>query len=256
MVDPLTSNTSTIERFFDKMAGERNAIFRSNPVLDYEQRVRSSTVIGLLNAKIGETILDVGCGNARDIKQIVGSGATVVGVDLSHEMINEAMREFTEAESVNVQLEIGDVTMLRFPAESFDKILCSEVIEHVPDLERAISEMYRVLKPGGYLVVSSPNRHSWYGFDRFVIWSKILRRKWDHPFDDWKSIREVHALLERHGFGVVGSTTACYLPGFVLTYKLPTWLQRVVVRCTEAADPIVSWAFPRAGYMLACSVKK
>ena len=256
MVDPRTSDTSTIKHFFDKMAGERNAIFRSNPVLDYEQRVRSSTVLGLLNAKIGETILDVGCGNARDIKQIVSSGATVVGVDSSQGMIDAAMRDLTEAESVNVQLEIGDVTMLRFPAESFDKILCSEVIEHVPDLERAISEMYRVLKPGGCLVVSSPNRHSWYGFDRFVIWSKILRRQWNHPFDDWKSIRELHALLERHGFGVVSSTTACYLPGFVLTYWLPTWLQRVVVRCTQAVDPIVSWSFPRTGYMLACGVKK
>src|SRR4051812_11817105 len=120
-----TADTSSIKHFFDELAIERDALFRANPVLDYEQRIRSSTVLRLLDAQRGETILDIGCGNARDIVPVLGAGATIVGVDLSEGMIAQARRDLAAAGYANVvEFEVGDATQLRFPAASFDKVLC------------------------------------------------------------------------------------------------------------------------------------
>ena len=247
---PMTApDASSIAHFFDDMAVDRNQILRSNPVLDHEQQVRSRTVLALLDAKPGETILDIGCGNARDIIPILRAGARIVGVDLSEGMIHHARLDLAAAGHRDVDLAVGDATLLKYPSASFDKILCSEVIEHVPDADAAVAEMSRVLKPGGTLVISTPNRSSWYGFDRYVLWRHVLRRTWNHPFDNWRTMRDLSALLESHGFQIQTKTTVCYLPGFMLTYWLPGVLQRAVVRVVSNTERLASRFAPTHGYM-------
>ena len=250
------TDPSSIALFFDDVSAKRNKLFRSNPVLDYEQQVRSRAVLAQLAANTGDVILDIGCGNARDMVPILRAGASIVGVDLSEGMIRQARLDLAAAGYHNLELEVGDATRLRFPAESFDKALCSEVIEHIPDAATAVGEMRRVLKPGGHLIVSTPNRASWYGFDRYVLWAKILRRTWNHPFDNWRNIDELCSLLEGHGFRIISSGTACYLPGFVLTYFLPTCLQRAVVRCVRTVEQLASRVAPRSGYLLVVTAEK
>jgi ubiquinone biosynthesis O-methyltransferase len=248
--------SAAIAHFFDGISATRNELFRSNPVLDYEQHVRSMAVLDGLEPKAGDRVLDIGCGNARDIMPILRAGARVVGIDLSAGMIQQARLELAAAGYPDVELEIGDATRLRFAAESFDKILCSEVIEHIPNTDDAISEMYRVLKPGGRLIVSTPNRRSWYGFDRYVIWSRMLRRKWNHPFDNWTTMPELSALLERHGFQMASGRTICYVPGFLLTYFLPRVLQAAAVQCIRRGEGLASRLAARAGYLLIVTAVK
>jgi ubiquinone/menaquinone biosynthesis C-methylase UbiE len=254
--DVAADRASSIALFFDHMSATRNDIFRRKPILDYEQATRSAAVLRALHAGNGERILDIGCGNARDILPLLRTGARVTGIDLSEGMIQEAKHELSAAGRPDVTVAVGDATRLEFAAEAFDKILCSEVIEHIPDAELAVSEMHRVLKPGGCLVVSTPNRRSWYGFDRYVIWMRLLRRRWDHPFDNWRTIADLRALLERHGFRVMTSVTVCYLPGFLLTYFLPRRLQDLVVSCVRRAAPLASRLAPRNGYLLVVTAVK
>ena len=246
---PSAPSAGTIAHFFDGMSVERNEIFRAKPVLDYEQRVRSEAVLELLAAARGEVILDIGCGNARDIIPIVQAGARIVGVDISEGMIRQAGVDLGRAGVTGVELAVGDATNLRYPDASFDKVLCSEVIEHIPDASRAIAEIHRVLKPGGRLVISTPNRHSWYGFDRYVVWSRILRRPWNHPFDHWRAMSELTTLLDEDGLQPEASRTVCFVPGFLLTYRLPAALQGVVVAVTKPLEPIARVLVPRAGYL-------
>ena len=241
---------SEIARFFDAMSGTRNAAILSNPIIDYEQQVRARTVLAGLRPRAGETILDIGCGNARDILPMLRDGAVIVGVDLSEGMIRQARADLAAAGYRDVRLEVGDATALQFADGTFDKIVCSEVIEHIPDADKAMAEMHRVLRPGGILVLSTPNRRSWYGFDRYVLWSHVLRKRWNHPYDNWRSVSELRALVERHGFHVQSAASACYIPGFLLTYRLPRILQALVVSIVRRGERLASRAARGSGYTL------
>ena len=238
------------------MAPQRNELLRSNPILDYEQAVRSRTVLSMLKAQPGETILDVGCGNARDIVPILDAKARIIGIDVSEEMIRQGKIDLARAGFPDVELKVGDATQLKLSSESFDGVLCSEVIEHIPDAAKAIREIHRVLKPGGRLVLSTPNRASWYGFDRYVLWTKMLGMTWNHPFDHWRTMDEVCQLLREHGFHVVVTGTVCYVPGFVLTYFLPRLVQRAIVAGVRKWEPVAALLAPRYGYLSVVMAKK
>ena len=245
-----TSDSESIASFFDGMSATRNALFRANPALDYEQQVRSGAVLARLRPIAGETILDIGCGNARDMIRILEAGARIVGIDLSEGMIDQARRELQAAGHRDVRLDVGDATQMPFPDASFDKVLCSEVIEHIPDADAAVREIRRVLKPGGMLVISTPNRTSWYGFDRYILWARVLRRRWNHPFDNWRTMSELTSMLTRQGLEVSTTATVCYLPGFLATYFLPRQLQSAVVACMGPAEGLARRIAPGNGYLL------
>ena len=246
----------SIARFFDAMAPQRNGLFRANPILDYEQAVRSRAVLSLLKPRAGETILDIGCGNARDIVPILRANARIVGVDISPEMIRQGKSDLADAGFPDVELQVGDATELEFPTGTFDAVLCSEVIEHIPDASRAIGEMFRVLRPGGRLVLSTPNRTSWYGFDRYIVWTRMLRRTWNHPFDNWRTTTELSNLLEEQGFAVEVTRTVCYVPGFLLTYFVPPAAQRLIAATVRYLETVASSIAPRWGYLLVVTATK
>jgi ubiquinone/menaquinone biosynthesis C-methylase UbiE len=250
------SSKDAIALFFDEMSGKRNKLFESNPVLEYEQTVRSKTVLAMLDAQPGDRVLDIGCGNARDIIPLVRAGATVIGIDLSEGMIRQAMLDLAGT-NCRAHLQVGDATHLSFATNTFDKIVCSEVIEHIPDADEAMREMYRVLRVGGSLIVSTPNRRSWYGFDRYVLWTTVFRRKWNHPFDNWRTMTALVDLLERHGFIVTSRATVCYLPGFLLTYPLKWKLvQDAIVSIVRKTEWVWSRVVPGNGYLLVVGVEK
>lgn len=60
----------------------------------------------------------------------------------------------------HLSLIVDDITNTKLPLHSFDLVLCTEVIEHIPDSKRALSEMHKLLKPGGVLILSTPQRYS------------------------------------------------------------------------------------------------
>jgi ubiquinone/menaquinone biosynthesis C-methylase UbiE len=92
-------------------------------------------------------VLDVGCGAGSWHPRIAGAGAAVVGVDLMAGMLREA-RAADAALDPRPALVQADAQALPFPVMSFDRILCAGVLYHVPDCERALLEMRRVLRPG------------------------------------------------------------------------------------------------------------
>ncbi len=100
----------------------------------------------------GRRALDGGCGVGGLTVALQGRGARVVALDIGEQLAREAHRRLGCAAAV------GSLLHLPFAAETFDVVLSSEVIEHTPDPEAAARELYRVLKPGGHMVLSTPNR--------------------------------------------------------------------------------------------------
>ncbi len=103
-------------------------------------------------------ILDVGCADGF-ISSIIAkeTGAKVYGIDISDSSVREAGKKGIEAKVVNI-----DSDTFPFKDGSFDAVFCGDVLEHVYDTESVIREMNRLLKKGGYAVISVPNIASWY----------------------------------------------------------------------------------------------
>jgi ubiquinone/menaquinone biosynthesis C-methylase UbiE len=245
------SSKDEIRQFFNDMSSGRNKAIQANPVISYEQELRAETVLGLLAVKRGERVLDIGCGNARDIARIAACGGHVIGVDISEGMVAAARQEVERMGGNEITLQVGDATRLDFPDASFDKVLCSEVIEHIPDAPQALREMHRVLKPGGTLVLSTPNKGSWYGFERYWLWEKLLRRKWPHPCDVWRSMSELLALVEQGRFKVSERRSVCFVPGFLVSYFiLPSLMQRLLVKMVGKLEPFLQRWLQNSGYTI------
>ncbi|MCQ3943049.1 MAG: hypothetical protein DPW22_07520 [Alphaproteobacteria bacterium] len=101
------------------------------------------------------TVLDVGCGTGLNAEIIRGKGHTVVGVDVSPVAIAQFVANGFEG-------HVCDVTDgLPFPDGRFDLVYASEVIEHVNDTAAFLGELARVIKPGGRLLLSTPNSAFW-----------------------------------------------------------------------------------------------
>jgi ubiquinone/menaquinone biosynthesis C-methylase UbiE len=107
----------------------------------------------------GEVLLDLGCGEGRHvINAYIAADITAIGVDLcARDLRTAASRQqpFAKAGG-HFSLHQADALQLPFADRSFDKIICSEVLEHLPDYTGALREIQRVLKPGGLLAISVP----------------------------------------------------------------------------------------------------
>ncbi len=102
----------------------------------------------------GLLVADVGCGSGEWHAALATRGVVTVGLDLMPGMLDAARQTGIELEP-RPRLIRGDAQALPFRSATFDRVLCSGVLYHVPDCRRALSEMRRVLRPGGRAVIST-----------------------------------------------------------------------------------------------------
>lgn len=119
---------------------------------------RARLIAENLEIKGKEKVLEVGCGRGfyEQFLPTIYPQISITGIDMKEEYLNIAR---ASCQKKNVTFLQGDATKLSFPNASFDRIVSSEVIEHIPEDGRALSEMYRVLKKGGVAMITVPNKH-------------------------------------------------------------------------------------------------
>ncbi len=115
----------------------------------YWQRRRYEIIMKMLDRQTSD-ILDVGCGSSKIIQSTPG----MVGLDFS-------LRKLRYLRETNPFLIHGSIFGLPFPDQCFETVICSQVIEHIPDTEKAVTELLRVLKPGGKFILGTPDYAGW-----------------------------------------------------------------------------------------------
>ena len=105
----------------------------------------------------GKRVLDVGCGGGFTTEFLSARGASVTGVDPSTSLITAARRH-AEQTGKQIDYSVGTAESLPFPDAAFDIVTCVDVLEHVADPARSISEIARVLTPGGVFCFDTINR--------------------------------------------------------------------------------------------------
>lgn len=150
---------------------------------------RQARILARALGPVPQTVLDVGCGDgsAAAVAGPLLAPHRVVGVDWSQDALRRAARHLTAVR--------GELTGpgLPFAAGVADAVLFSEVIEHLVDPDAALDELHRVLRPGGHLLLSTPNLAAWY--NRGLLLAGV------QPVFTEVSLRGVHG---RPGAQVVG----------------------------------------------------
>lgn len=117
-----------------------------------------------LGVRAGDRLLDLGCGFGRHAFEAARRGARVVALDAGRDEVKGvvatfvAMNEAGELDSTVTSAGVvqGDALHLPFADGAFDRVICSEVMEHIPDDRAAIHELARVLRPGGTMAITVP----------------------------------------------------------------------------------------------------
>lgn len=127
------------------------------PALSFWNRFGQRT-IDRLELQSGNQILDVCCGtgaSAIPAAKQVGATGSVLGVDLADSLLELARHKSQQQGLANIEFRCGDFTSMGLPGESFDGIVCVFGIFFVPDMEAAVAELWRMLRPGGKLAITS-----------------------------------------------------------------------------------------------------
>jgi len=192
-----------------------------------------------LRLEPGHLVLDMGAGAGRHAYEAYRRGARVVALDYGFGELPEVLSLFgamattgeagTRPDALGAAVN-GDGTRLPFPDATFDRIICSEVLEHIPDDEAALRELRRVLKPDGMLAATVPSR-----LPEKICWR--LSEEYHAPFVEGGHVRifgepELRQKLRDAGFRPGDSHHAHALHS-------PYWWLKCAVGPTNDDHPLV-----------------
>jgi ubiquinone/menaquinone biosynthesis C-methylase UbiE len=170
--------------FYEAIADEFDALMNRYD-LDKRLRLVFDDFLGDVDLR-GMIVLDAGCGTGWFSQRAVERGASVVSLDVGMSLLQRV------AEKCDSRLVAGDLLSLPFPPHSFDLIICSEVIEHTLDPRRSVAELGRVLRRGGILALTVPNR-LWH--PAIVVATRLGLRPYQ-GYENWPGWRQVRRWLE------------------------------------------------------------
>ena len=154
-------------------------------------------VLEWLNADVGEYILDLGCGDGQLTQRIAASGAQVLGVDASPEMVATARERGIEA-------ELATAESLPFHDGTFDAVFSNAVLHWIRDQDAMLTQVHRVLKPGGRFVAEMGG-HGNIAAIRVALAAELERRGFgdrEEGVNYYPTAEGYTQRMNRHGFRV------------------------------------------------------
>ena len=222
-----------------------------HPVTNYMQAKRIKMLRKLLENLSGR-ILIVGCGSFGEM-EIISANCDAMGIDISQEAVDQSKERYPRFD-----YQVADAADLPFEDNSFDHAVCSEVIEHVPDATKALSEIHRVVKKDGTFTITTPNWVNWYGLAR-----KASEKTFDkpctsgnQPVDNWSTPWGLKKRLRDTGFNIRKSRGLWYYPPFGRGQKqIPHQITLPVIKALYPLELVSRRVLPWFGHMLVYQTK-
>ncbi|WP_248515671.1 class I SAM-dependent methyltransferase [Salinarchaeum laminariae] len=168
--------TAAVEDVYDEIAASyAEGYWSDNP---HQAELEFPATTDLIPTVSGERVLDAGCGSGVYTEWLLDRGATVVGVDLSEAMLEEAR----DLVGTRATLRLGDLSEgIPFAEDGeFDGVVCAQVLDHLPSLEAPFQEFARILEEGGFLVISV--RHPLRNASEYEDWTYY---ETERQIEDW-----------------------------------------------------------------------
>jgi len=146
-------------------------------------------------------LLDAGCGTGWFSQRAVERGARVYSMDLGSNLLKEVEKK------CNTKKIIGSVLSIPLNDNTFDYVISTEVIEHTPEPAKAVSELIRVARPGGIVIITVPNKN-W----KFSLWvANILKIRPYEGYENWVTMKQLVTytdgssveVLDKGGFHII-----------------------------------------------------
>lgn len=217
-----------------------------SPARIYFTERKLQTAVGMSGARRGAKVLEVGCTSGMFTFAMQRLGFDVTGFDLDEGAV-EIARGYAKGNSLeNIQFETGDAHDLsRFADDTFDHVFSFQSYRYFQDLDKALREVHRVLKPGGVTGIDYPNRFSPY----YLVYKKLKGHDYKFPDYNYLSEREAVARHERIGFRSVTARTLLFTPPTTPAPLLP--LMKGLDRGLES----VPWINALAGIVMVAAKK-
>lgn len=201
-------------------------------------RLEERLILEVLGPVERLNVLDVGCGDGALAAALSRRGARVTGLDADPDMIAAALLR-ARTEALDLTLVPGRAEDLPFTDETFDRVVAVTVLCFVPDADRAVAEMARVLRPGGRLVVGELGRWS--------SWAAIRRVRGWLGASTWQAARfrtagEMRRLLESHGLTVEATRGSIFYPPSGLAASLLAHIDPWLGRRTTFGAAFIAYA--------------
>jgi ubiquinone/menaquinone biosynthesis C-methylase UbiE len=190
--DPLKQAKAKAAATYDAAADH----FDDEPLAFWE-RIGTRTVTRL-KLPTGATILDVGCGtgaSALPAAEVIGPRGSVLGVDLSARLLDQARTKATTRGLTNVEFRLADMTALGYLDGHFDAVVSVFSIFFVPDMESVVRELWRMVRPGGLLAITTWGPRIFEpAYSRWLLAIKRERPDLHSAFNPWDRITDVNSV--------------------------------------------------------------
>jgi ubiquinone/menaquinone biosynthesis C-methylase UbiE len=232
-----------IKKKYDNEAGIYDDYYLSKAAKHFVRR-KIETALSFNKIKKGQKCLEIGSATGIFSFEFVKFGIDLTSIDLSRENIKIAQRKNTASET-RVEFRVGDVENINFEDETFDGVFSFSTLRYVPEIKKALSEINRTVKPGGYIILDFPNKNCpWFKF----LKKPLIGKK--HIHDNQYSRKELRGLLSGAGFKNIYFKTILFTPKVTPNSVLP------IIKACEYIGERIPVIKNTAAIIFCCGEKK
>jgi len=142
------------ENFADINVHEELYNLKKKPLVSFFHLKRVEEIVKIVEKLKPKTLIEVACGDGFVLQEIskIKNAPKLTGVEISEKRIERCKSKPFKAEYI-----LGDILKLPFKDNSFDAVVATEILEHIPNYQIAIAELNRIIKPGGHIIITFPN---------------------------------------------------------------------------------------------------